>query len=892
MTGFATPAETPAARQQDRSSPSEVSSELVRELDEWKRAGRKARIWLRDDDAVSDTAELRRLLALAEEVRTVIGLAVIPERADESLVKRVASGPCCVWQHGWAHHWQYEDDEQSYSQGEFGAGRDLELMVADARKGQARLDRLFGEQGWQRVFVPPFHAFCVPFKMLLPSLGYRGLSAGDPLTPPVQTVAEVNAEIDIINWRKRKFRGSDTISGLLTEQLRSRRQGRMEFEAPIGLLTHHLAMDEPAWRYMEELFRFLARHDAVELPPADRLFAQAPGEPQGRSRPVAADGAETAPHEEVTMVVTSCGRQDLLERTLDSFLQHNTYPIKEIIVIEDGDGDLNLPLMDKYREHPITWLATGHRVGQVAAIDIAYKAVTTDYIFHCEDDWQFFAPGFIEKSMVVLAQNHSILQVWLRALKDTNLHPVMKFELTAEGIPHRLLRHHHDMGEWGVWHGFSWNPGLRRRRDYDLLGSFGSLDPESTKESWQVESDASIFYQQRGFVAAILSDRGGKGYVRHLGRGRRVPRDFAEPSAEAELPVEADAPPPGQPAGPFAKHKAVQRLRRWRDKRLIANSSLFDRTWYLERYGDVRSAGVDPIWHYLAYGASEGRDPGPDFDSNWYLTQNQDVRRAEMNPLVHYLRHGQSEGRQPRPLRSSQTPGANRDQYARRLMARLSAYPKFARVPQVCAMEHQAGIDEAPGWQIWTSHPTTKGQLRIEEQLESLINPSSSILHIGAGNSSLGQRIAPRVAKVLATTLHDEEKVFSERLGVDGYSVVRANKFSDEMDHIEGHFDFIVDPNPSTFACCLFHFSRMLVSYTELLKKDGGLFITEKRGLKWVSTGNDPNWSFGWDEWARIGDILQMPVVQVTDQVYSMQRRPESGLVSLDLCDRVSSRVD
>ena len=35
---------------------------------------------------------------------------------------------------------------------------------------------------------------------------------------------------------------------------------------------------------------------------------------------------------DVSLVVTSCGRFDLLERTLDSFFKYNTYPIKEVII--------------------------------------------------------------------------------------------------------------------------------------------------------------------------------------------------------------------------------------------------------------------------------------------------------------------------------------------------------------------------------------------------------------------------------------------------------------------------------------------------------------------------------------------------------------------------------
>ena len=36
--------------------------------------------------------------------------------------------------------------------------------------------------------------------------------------------------------------------------------------------------------------------------------------------------------EEVTLVITSCGRFDLLKRTTGQFFEKNTYPIKKIII--------------------------------------------------------------------------------------------------------------------------------------------------------------------------------------------------------------------------------------------------------------------------------------------------------------------------------------------------------------------------------------------------------------------------------------------------------------------------------------------------------------------------------------------------------------------------------
>src|SRR5690242_11515644 len=115
-----------------------------------------------------------------------------------------------------------------------------------------------------------------------------------------------------------------------------------------------------------------------------------------------------------------------------------------------------------------------------------------------------------------------------------------------------------------------------------------------------------------------------------------------------------------------------------------------------------------------------------------------------------------------------------RDHDARLLMSRLGTQPSFARIIQICGRKNNPGIDESPEWQIWTDRATTSDQLRIEEQLENLIHASSSILHIGAGNSSLGRRFAPHTAMVLGTTLHDEERTFAHLLAIKNYVVLTA----------------------------------------------------------------------------------------------------------------------
>ena len=55
--------------------------------------------------------------------------------------------------------------------------------------------------------------------------------------------------------------------------------------------------------------------------------------------------------------------------------------------------------------------------------------------------------------------------------------------------------------------------------------------------------------------------------------------------------------------------------------------------------------GINPVLHYILYGAHEGRDPGPRFSTAAYLTMYPDVRERGINPLIHFLNTGLQEGR-------------------------------------------------------------------------------------------------------------------------------------------------------------------------------------------------------------------------------------------------------
>ncbi|MDB5446602.1 MAG: glycosyl transferase family 1, partial [Phenylobacterium sp.] len=88
-------------------------------------------------------------------------------------------------------------------------------------------------------------------------------------------------------------------------------------------------------------------------------------------------------------------------------------------------------------------------------------------------------------------------------------------------------------------------------------------------------------------------------------------------------------------------------LRRWRlrrrQRRALAASAIFDAQWYRSAYPDA--AGADPVDHYLA--CADGRRPSPWFDAAWYVTRYPDVVRSGINPLAHYILYGAAEGRNP-----------------------------------------------------------------------------------------------------------------------------------------------------------------------------------------------------------------------------------------------------
>lgn len=87
-------------------------------------------------------------------------------------------------------------------------------------------------------------------------------------------------------------------------------------------------------------------------------------------------------------------------------------------------------------------------------------------------------------------------------------------------------------------------------------------------------------------------------------------------------------------------------------------STVFDATYYLTNNPDVltaynngqlpgATAAAAAEYHYSNYGWKELRNPSSGFDTAYYLTTYTDVTTAKTNPLAHFLAYGADEGRAP-----------------------------------------------------------------------------------------------------------------------------------------------------------------------------------------------------------------------------------------------------
>jgi hypothetical protein len=217
-------------------------------------ARRKPVFWLRDDDAVTVTPALERLLALSAGIP--IALAVVPELAEPSLFDKDVA----VLQHGCDHRNRAAPGEKKT---EFPAAESVPQALERIRLARERLVAMGGSRVLP-VMAPPWNRMRRELAAELPKIGILGLS-GYGSEQALPGVTQVNTHVDIIAWREgKRFIGEEQAAQLAMTYFAKQR--------PIGWLTHHAVHDEAAWRFLERLFALRGPRwvGAAELFPYNR----------------------------------------------------------------------------------------------------------------------------------------------------------------------------------------------------------------------------------------------------------------------------------------------------------------------------------------------------------------------------------------------------------------------------------------------------------------------------------------------------------------------------------------------------------------------------------------------------------------------------------------------
>lgn len=186
---------------------------------------------------------------------------------------------------------------------------------------------------------------------------------------------------------------------------------------------------------------------------------------------------------------------------------------------------------------------------------------------------------------------------------------------------------------------------------------------------------------------------------------------------------------------------------------VIRNSELFDTAWYLQTYPEVKLLGMDPVMHYLIFGARLNHNPCQQFDTARYLRQNPDVAEKNLNPLLHYITTGEQEHREISPVSQDEIFLIEESEL-------FDAEWYLAQNPDVAALDirpamHYIHVGAAEGRDPSIDFST---QWYTDEYPDVLISGVNPLVHYLRFGKDEGRLIAPSAVKYVPYIL--ESKLF------------------------------------------------------------------------------------------------------------------------------------
>lgn len=209
---------------------------------------------------------------------------------------------------------------------------------------------------------------------------------------------------------------------------------------------------------------------------------------------------------EMLTLLTACGRNDLLEKTMQSLKGYALEKAMYFILTEDSQQSILQGEISDICKNVSGCYVTFYNtksIGQHKAIEFFFSLNYNEkYYLHIEDDWSFNnSYDWIAASIAIMEKDPMIIKVLARFESP---HPCEHTEYVRDGLSYGYLKPW-TSPDGTEWCGFSWNPGVTR---LDLLKQFTPLP------KWEQELAQQIY--DSGYKVVELSIP----VYTHIGDGR------------------------------------------------------------------------------------------------------------------------------------------------------------------------------------------------------------------------------------------------------------------------------------------------------------------------------------------------------------------------------------
>ena len=228
---------------------------IAQAIDDWKLAGLRPKMFLRDDDAVKDSPSLDRLFKLCEKHSIPILLYAIPALCEPSFgpaVRKAAHVNVAV--HGYTHR-NHAPPGRPHC--ELCPDRPISVIIDELRSGRDKLMDICDGR-ISELLVPPWNLIGDQVAEASLELGFKGISAHG-WGRMTEGLPRINTHVDPIIWSKaRTFHTLDDIFEQTAHQLDTAKRLGFSF---IGIVSHHQEYTDESWSAFENLMRVMSEQD-------------------------------------------------------------------------------------------------------------------------------------------------------------------------------------------------------------------------------------------------------------------------------------------------------------------------------------------------------------------------------------------------------------------------------------------------------------------------------------------------------------------------------------------------------------------------------------------------------------------------------------------------------